>query len=408
MGFNFLTQFLEYTQDAESPTSFFRWSAIATLSAVMKDNVYWDVGFDRINPNIYVLLIAKSGTCRKGLPLKISESLLNKVGTVRMITGRATIQAVIKELNSTTTNANGVTHSGANALLYSEELSAFFHEGPETISVLTDLYDSHARWTNRTVGSGTQELENVCLSLLGASNEILLREVFTSQALYGGLLARTFIVMESRRRHKNSRMTVNFGNLTHLEGKLKAHLVRLAGIKGKVKFSAEAKAEYDEWYMSIDDDKYTSKSGVEARMHTGVIKLAICLAAAEEEFFRDLMVQKAHVSQAIDMTLELLPNYDMLTLAGSKSVVAEPMTIVVKTLLKTKGHRIARKTILRANFGDLDVESLDKAIVTMEQSGVVRTVSVNGEPGYQLTEKFISEITKVKEAPDGSAGSTSS
>ena len=401
--FNYIEKFLEFTAEAESPTSFFEWSGIATLSAIMKDNLYFDTGFDKIYPNIYVLLIAKSGQCRKGTPLKVMKSLITSVGTVRLVAGRATVQAIVKELGSTGTSSSGALITGANALLYSEELSAFFHDDPETIPLLTDLYDSHDTWADSTVGAGRRELKDVCISLIGASNEVLLRDVFTSQALYGGLLARTFVVMESKRRHKDSRMGVNLKNLQNLKTELKQHLVRLANIKGLIKFSADAIKEYDEWYYSIDDDKYTSKSGVEARMHTSVLKLAICLAAAEEEFFRDLTVQTRHVSKAIDMMLSLLHNYDILTMGSGKSVVAEPMTTVIRCLLKAKNNELSRKSLLRMNFGDLDVETLDKSMLTLEQSGAAKSISVLGEPGYKLTEKFVLTLEKNrhKEKSDG-------
>jgi len=400
MSYNFIDGFLEYTQDAESPTSFFTWAAISSLSCIMKDNIYWDTGFDKVYPNIYVLLVAKSGICRKGTPLKVMTGVVNKVGTARVISGRITIQSIVRELGSTQTTASGVMLSGASGLLLAEELSSFFHAEPETIKILTDLYDSHDNWTNSTITGGKQELKDVSLSMLAASNEVLLREVFTSAALYGGLLARTFVIMESRRRHKNSRMQININHLKGCQTLLHEHLHRLSSVKGHVIFSPRAQEVYEEWYQSINDDSYSSKSGVEARIHTGVIKLSMCLAAAEEAFFHDRTVQKHHVELAIDMAVKLLPNYDMLTMGSGKSIISDPMTTIIGCLWKAKNFEMTRKSLLRYNFGDLDVDTLDKCVITMEQSGALCSLAVAGETGYRLTEKFVLELSKRRETPN--------
>ena len=397
MNYNFISSFLDYTADAESPTSFFVWSAVSALSAVMKDQVYWDVGHEKVYPNIYVLLIAKSGVCRKNTPVQIVERLVSSVGTVRVISGRSTVQAIVKDLGSIVTTSAGVTIQGANALIKTPELSAFFHDDPETIKLLTDLYDAHETWTNSTVGGGKQTLNDVCLSMLAASNEILLKEVFTSAALYGGLLARTFVIMESKRRHKNSRTQINLNSLQIHQAQLKAHLHKLSSVKGPIRFTDTALAVYEDWYMSIDDDKYASKSGVEARLHTGVVKLAMCLAAAEERFFENRVIHSEHVEKSIEMAVKLLPNYEILTMSAGRSLIADPMTLIIRSLLKSKDHQTTRRALLRNNFGDLDVETLDKCIITLEQTGVICSLAVAGETGYRLTERFVAELMKKQE-----------
>jgi hypothetical protein len=141
---------------------------------------------------------------------------------------------------------------------------------------------------------------------------------------------------------------------------------------------------------------------VEARIHTGVIKLAICLAAAEESFFREFLIEKRHIDVAIDMALALLPNYDILTMGTGKSTIADPMTLIIRCLLKSKNHELTRRSLLRSNFGDLDVETLDKCVITMEQSGALQTLAVSNEPGYKLTERFVLEFSKRRESLNGS------
>lgn len=205
---NFISDFLEFTKEAESPTQFLRWSAIGCIGAVLRDNVYIDANFGRVYPNLYVILVARSGACRKGLPLKVTKSLISKVNNTKIIDGRTSIQAVVAELakNYTqhTPGGKGYVVQGASGLLYTEELAAFMVDDKATIPILTDLYDYREEWTNHLKSSDTERLKNVCLSMIAASNETFLKEVYTKSALYGGLLGRTVIIYEQKRRHKNA------------------------------------------------------------------------------------------------------------------------------------------------------------------------------------------------------------
>lgn len=385
---NFIDMFLEYTKDGESPTSFFKWSAISMLSAVMRDNVYYDVATDKIYPNIYVLLVAKSGACRKGSPLKIAQKLVQLTNNTKVISGRASIQGAMQVLAGFDTKT---MIKGASGLLYSEELSAFLVEDPAAIKILTDWYDYHEKWTN-TLVSGVSELHHVCVSLLGASNEHLLRDVYNDKAIYGGLLARTFIVLEEKRRKKNSRMFIDPSQYN--PENLLAHLRELSRLKGPITFTEDAKKEYDSWYNSIDDEAYSSKSGVLERIHTGVLKLSMILAAAEPRTIYDkrIVVDKQNVDVAIDECWTLLRNYDFLTMGAGKSPIGHQIALVIRELSTASNNTLTRKILIRRLWAEIDAPTLDNIIVTMSQGGLIGTTTVCSEEAYYLTSVALERI----------------
>ena len=92
----------------ESPTIFWKWSAISCLSAVLRDNVYLTLPIGLIFPNQYVILLADSGGARKGAPCKFAFKLIKGVGNTKYINGRTSIQAVVKEMGQTYTNDTGI------------------------------------------------------------------------------------------------------------------------------------------------------------------------------------------------------------------------------------------------------------------------------------------------------------
>ena len=94
----FISSYLEHTKIYESPGSFWRWSAYASIAALLRDNCYLKQGDRLLFANIYVLFLAESGT-RKGPPIDLSETLLSKLAITKIISGRASVQAILDELS---------------------------------------------------------------------------------------------------------------------------------------------------------------------------------------------------------------------------------------------------------------------------------------------------------------------
>src|SRR5665213_1423119 len=98
---DFITSFLKHTEEYESPGSFWRWGAYATIAAVLRDSVYYDHGLRKTYANIYVVLLADSAEYRKSGPFQPITDLLNSDGlrNTKVIRGRSSIQAVLDDLS---------------------------------------------------------------------------------------------------------------------------------------------------------------------------------------------------------------------------------------------------------------------------------------------------------------------
>jgi hypothetical protein len=384
---DFIEVFLKYTEELESPTSYLKWAAITTLAAVCRDNIYFEDAYGKIYPNIYTIIVARSSATRKDPPIRIAEKLIRDVGNTKVISGRTSIQAAIRILADSFVNDKGIRLKGASGVLVSKELSDFLVEDPQAMKILTDWYDCHEVWPNSLVSlNGVLALYNVCITLLAASNDVLFRDVFKTSEVYGGLLARTFIIQESRRRQKNSRMYSN-KDLSDWYKLLLEHLQLLARIKSPVRFTEPAKETYHKWYLSLEDERF-DKAGVIARIHTGVLKLSMLLAAARPEFVESLEVKKEDVEASISECFDLLKNYQMVVYSAGKSEMSQPITLVLMELLKEKDHTLSRRAIIQRLFGQIDSKSLDLVKENLLDAGYIKIVQRGGE-AYQLTDKFL-------------------
>lgn len=398
---NFIDGFLEFTKEAESPTSFLRWAAITTLSATLRDNTWWPVGMgQRIYPNIYTILVARSGACKKGLPLKIANGLLSKIQNTKMTAGRTSIQKVIQKMAETQTRATkgpgGHLIQGGSLILYSEELATLIVDDPATIPLLTDLYDYHEEYVNDLVAAGSITIKDSCLTLLAASNEEFLREIYTKRAQYGGLLGRTFLIMEQKRRQKNSRMYFNEENTNQ---PLIDHLIKVAQLrKGPAFIPDETKKAYDDWYNTIEDDE-SSKSGMIERLGTHVQKVCLALAAAEPDFGDRLIIYPRHFEEAKELCTGLINNYEFFMMGASQTVNSKIAPQIIKDLLVSPEFNLPRSKVVRKYMTEVDMNQYKQVEQQMLDAGIIeiKTGKRSVEPHIYLTSRVLDEIRKEAE-----------
>ena len=82
----FLNRYLEYTKNHEGPAVFQFWTGLTVLSAVIGRRYGVSKGFYNVYPNLYTLLIAPTGKCRKTTTSRIGVSLLDALDVRKMST----------------------------------------------------------------------------------------------------------------------------------------------------------------------------------------------------------------------------------------------------------------------------------------------------------------------------------
>lgn len=376
---NFIDRFYEYTKNAESPRSYFKWAACSAIAAVMRDNIYqiWEYG--RLYPNLYILLVGPPAV-GKALPLVLTGKLIKTVNNTKVIEGSASIQAVVKTLGTYETGGQ----KGASCIIYSEELSSFYVKDQNTNVLLTDLYDFHEKW-ERNLISWNATLTNVCTNLLAASNEVLLKEVLDSSAIQGGFLSRTILVIERKKHRKDGLLGKGNGVVSEHGVKLGEHLKKLSKVKGEIVFSEDAIREFGGWYDLWEENNPRSKTGIEGRMKTHIKKVAMVRAMGEEDL--DLIVLKEHMEWAIEMCLGIYRNYAAFTQGTTGPKNVRPEAVLLKLISDSPEHCLNRKSILRNNLGDFNVEILGECQITLEDAELIHVINQDNEIYFKFTSK---------------------
>lgn len=392
----FLEKLHEQTQEAESPRSFFLWSGLAAISAVVRKNVWINKKIYRLYPNIYVMLVARSGL-RKGYPVKLAQKLVESQEVTKVISGRNSIQAIIRELSVQRSLESGKVLTNANAFLVNDELDSFLIGDDSAQTILTTLYDSfyHTNWTNTLKSAERPEvLKEICITMLSATNETHLDAFLDETSVAGGFMGRTLVVRETQKSRLNPLIDdddeIKEANISMLHDEMK----RISLITGQMKLTREAKDLYKTWYTEynkkLEEDAENDPTGLSERLHDHILKVAILLSLSDNS---DKIITEGHTEKAIELCTGFVINTRLVIQGKGKSENANKNKILIDYLLSQPEYTAARRKILSAKYGDIDAIDLNNIVDTLSQAGFIEQ-SDRGKEGtfYSLSEGFLAKF----------------
>lgn len=387
---DWLTAYLEYTDRSEPPTSYHTWTAVSLISAALQRKCYLRWGYETIYPNVYVILVGPSGRTRKGTALNIGKDIVQGMG-IKMVAEAITKEALIQDMSG---NIQTFNDPSTNKMMYhcsvfvmSDELSVFLGQGDvQFLSHLTDWYDSRNSWTYRTKGSGTDEIQGVCMTLLAATAPDWIPSMFPIEAIGGGFTSRVIFIVEERKRRSDPTHMLTPEEV-RLRDLLVRDLERIHNMKGEYKFEPEAKEFYEKWYIDYETSLDSGKSPIDdprflgylSRRATHLRKLSMLVSASHSDS-RIITVQDFERSLRMLRTVE---SKMAGAFGGTGSARHSHVTDkVLQYIMQRK--KVNRSTLLRQFRYDLDMEVLsivEGVLVGMKAIRLIRN-PMTGDTTY--------------------------
>lgn len=386
------------TKELEPPARFFWWSGLAAISAIVRKNVWLDRFSYILYPNIYVILVSAKSGLRKGIPISYANSIVEKVGVSRIISGRNSVQGVIKTLSEQFTvespEGKRTVISDAQAFLCAAEFDSFLVKDDQGMSILTDLYNTYEHsggWKNTLKSSPVEALKNPCITLLAASNEALFDNVIHEKDIEGGFIARSFIIHERRRRSVNSLMFAPEGLTSRSD--LAEKIYYLRDVKGAFKIEPIVRHYYDKWYTELEES--TDRTGTMERLGDHVLKVAMLIALSKGP---DLIITKDTMTESIEKCQGFLAGTRKISMTQGKSEIAHFVGLVLKMLLEAEGNEMERTKALQKLHGNVDSMMFDRV---MDDLGDLRGQGVveigrkkDGKIWYRMKKEFVDDYRK--------------
>ena len=378
---SWLDLLLEETDFVETPKQWIYWSGLTTISAIVSPNININKGAYKLKPNLYVLLIGRSGL-GKGFGPSVSKKLVQMVDNTRVISGRGSIEGIIKELAIVKAKENGsIPFKDARGYLCSGEFAASLYEATHALTILTDLYDAHynPEWVNTLKNSPIEKLRFPCLTLLSGANQDMFDLTVDKSHLGGGFIGRTLLINADKRFRSNSMID----NIIEVDYKrLTEHLLKISKLESSMTWSTGAKEIYNKWFYPYREADVEDKTGTHDRMNDHVIKVAACISLSKKV---DMVIEDDDVDEAITVCSALSNTARKVAGMQGKSDISSLIKTFLMVMFKAEEYRLTRKQVLQRGFGDFDSFELDKIIETLSQTGFVAQLTGGKEIKYQLT-----------------------
>ena len=376
---DWLSGYLIYTQNSEPPLTYHTWAGLSLLAGTLQRKVYLQWGFERIYPNMFVVLVGHSGRTRKGIALGIAKSMLVRVPGVSVAPEASSREAVIlamkRALISFEDPYDGKIKTHCSLTAFSEELAVFLGQGDvKLLANLTDWYDSKDDWAYETVGRGRDALQGLCFNLMGATAPDWLQSMLPQEAVGGGFTSRVIFIVEDRKGKTVPEHHLTEAELT-LEAKLIRDLERINQLIGQFSFDADGKEAYISWYRTEDAALSKGEAAVEdsrfagycERRSTHLRKLMMLASVSRGD---SLELTKPDFDRALSI-LKVTERKMGKTFGGLGRAKDSDVTEKVIEYIRSFGVA-TRSTIMARFYRDLDSGTLKGIEETMTQMKIVK------------------------------------
>lgn len=371
----------------ETPSSWIWWSLLTSVSAAAGNNYYLEALKKdlRYYPNIYVILLGESGL-GKGYPINLAKRLVQKAEVTRVIAGRSSIQAIVKELATARTKEGKPPISDSRGYIVNGELSTAIIQDPDSLTILTDLYDGHynPEWTNLLKGDGAEKLKNPYITALFGSSPAHFYDSVPQVNIEGGYIGRNLIIYEEKRSKDVDLLDQpdeieetpsdkdKFEN--YVVPKFVPHLEKIASHKGRIVPTNEARNKFNSWRRDWRAKQIADKTGFLNRVPDHVLKVAMCLTLADFNFTGE--ITKDNMELAIQKVTSLVYSNKRTIEGRGPDPLAASSRLVLNFLLAAHNFEMTRKQLLWKGYGTFNALILDQVMENLLEMGWVKRVKV--------------------------------
>ncbi len=386
MSASWIDDLLEENKVVETPESWIYWSLMFAISSAaanaytlrtLKGNLLY-------YPNLYIILMGESGL-GKGYPVNLAKRLLQEANITRVIAGRSSIQAIIKEGATTRSEKGKPIITDSRMAVVNGELSTAIIQDPDALTILTDLYDRNynSNWTNLLKGDGAEKLKEPYITCLFGSSPAHFYDSIPQPNIEGGYIGRNLVIYEENRSKNvdlldSEEESVDEDRFTnYIIPKFVPHLQKIATNKARIIPSEAARTIFNVWRKTWRETQaqYNDKTGFVNRVPDHVLKVAMCLCLARYE--NGGIITESDITEGIQKITNLIYASEKAASGGAGlDPLAAQTKRVVDYLFAAQDNQLLRIDLLKRGFGDYDPIALDKIIDTLMEMRWVKRQKV--------------------------------
>lgn len=285
---SFITDYLTFTSNNESPVLYHKWACLATLGALAGRRFWFNLGPFRYYPNFYTVLVGDAGV-KKSTAHDMSKEVIRKVEGIPIAATSTTKEAITKEMGHDKYRGKkffpyaGTMEEYNQLAIYATELTTFLGVAPENmIDFLTMIY-TEKNYDERYKNTGNTFFAGPYITMLACMTPTTMKGYLKQAIITTGFARRTVFVWSNR------------GKPIAVPGYTEEHIAALARCvewgKKLQHFSNELTFDEDgwKWYRDWYEDNYNKvpdrKPNLQSYFltkHEFMIKTGILLTLSED------------------------------------------------------------------------------------------------------------------------------
>lgn len=248
-----LEMYHEYTKEAEPITAYHEWAGLFCISSALSARCWTNLGFGKIYPNLYVVLVGLPAKTRKGAAIEIACSMLQPLEdefliytSSESITGPKLIHDMQETKTMVEIDDKPYEYMGLAAT--SSELATFLkRNADDLVTLLIELFDGKAKYRHGTIKHSTKHLKNTCLNMLAGTVPSFFQATGFEAHINTGLTSRCIFIYADDRRWNKADPYID--EKLHLE--LIGQLRKMTEICGLIPLSHDANKYFNLWYEKL-------------------------------------------------------------------------------------------------------------------------------------------------------------
>ena len=363
---SFLYDFVEYCNGiTDAPDIFAFGAGLTAIAAILQKNVFMKWTGGKLYPNMYILLIMKSGG-RKSTVLRVVKQILEKFDTAK----------------GSLIFPSDITPEAFYMIAQDRPYGSFFHgefggwlKGLDRSynkgfkEFLTDVYDgfSQKKLIKGPNGGGKVYCVNEpAINILTASTISWIAGNIKESDRQSGFMQR-FTFFYAQQDKKEIALPINPAPPENLFNELK----NMSNTKGEIKLSEEAREIYEEFYYSADESKKRQSEiygSFQTRLFTLIIKTSIIYCVMR----KDTIIRKEDIEYAIQLKLilerYLYSVYDKLIKDKNQETLNKILNIIIDNGGVIERSRLLRYThMLKKDFDNFMDTLIERKSVVLNK-----------------------------------------
>lgn len=418
---DFLTRYLQYTENTESHKVYHRWSAIVTIGACLGRSSYIQFGHGKLFPNFYTMLLGEPGA-RKSSAIKLAKKLVAASGYDTFAADRSSREKFLldlgggsseeddngRELAREVRRANGhnITEMnlwGSNSsssvpkevYIVADEFNEFVSAGNidfyTTLGNLWDWDDDGKPFEDKVKNSKSVSIFQPTISLLGGNTQENFARAFPPEILGHGFLSRLLLIHgvpsgrkiafpEPPSQEATDAIVAGFREIQAT--------ARETG--GQLLLTSPAKELLKDIYVTHGDIQDPRFKGYNTRRYTHLLKLCIIIAAcfSRRQIDEEVVVYSNTLLSAAERTMpESIGEFGK----SKHSDVAHK----ILTLLQDAKAPVGVKQIWSIVHKDLErMPDLAVVLNNLQAAEKIQQVHIPGGKGGWLPKREVPRIVK--------------